>query len=499
MHKIGVIVLLVLVTSVGYGQLPVVSIELHPDSIAKLERDPFLGEDVYGDFIGSDGIRRVNVDLNYRGAYQLRTLIQNSSYRNWKVKVKKEERYLDRREWNYNFEDHPRQVLAYSLMQKAGVPAPDCHHVLFSVNNEKQQLYSEYEDPDNNHWLTDQFGDNDGDLFKAAYDIPGEPRFFAELNTLGDQNADYYQHYSKKTNHKNEGEGDYSSLISLIKIINETEEAIFVEELKSVFNTDVFIKLLVVSNFISNWDSYPVRPKNYWLYQNPADNRWTFIPWDLDATFQKNTTALNHMGSSASAFYQFDEYEAYDLQPQEGSERPLVRRMMKFGTFRNAYVDEYKKALSSYLNEEKIGVVLDSLVSSLENQITVSDFYFDEVEHIKSFLSIKTRIVINELDNYDYLSELKLSSIAVEESRFEFVLYPNPSKGNFLLTVNSVNPLFANITCVDISGRTNNALGSYILDKEKEAHIDLKHLSKGVYFLKIHNNKMSKTIKVVIK
>jgi spore coat protein CotH len=80
---------------------------------------------------------------------------------------------------------------------------------------------------------------------------------------------------------------------------------------KKYFEVKTFIPYLVVSNFILNWDSYPTRPKNYWLYDNPSVYRWQFIPWDLDATFQEKMSGLITVHTDLSIFSQLDRYEPY--------------------------------------------------------------------------------------------------------------------------------------------------------------------------------------------
>ncbi len=388
---------------VVFGLLPEVSITVLSQDIQLLEQDPFFAEDIQGTFIGGDGVQHDTIDVNYRGAWRLGHLIDNGfTQRNWKVKVHKENQYRNRREWNYNYEDHPRQVLAYALMSKAGVAAASCRSVVLSVNGKQQGLYIEFEDPDNKNWLADKFGDNDGDLFKAAFDVPNEQRYFATLEDLGDTADDYYWHYRKKTNHKDAGASDYRSIISFIKVINDTPDDQFVETLKKNFDTDAFIKYLVVSNFISNWDSYPVRPKNFWLYQNPLDSQWTFIPWDLDATFQPYTFNLNKMGATASIFYQFDGYEPYEKQDDEGEARPLITRMMQFDEFRGAYIEEYIGAMETYLSKDMMYDLLDSLEREVNQTNALKDkgAFSNAITEIKEFVTTKTTSVTQQLSPY---------------------------------------------------------------------------------------------------
>ena len=335
------------------ANVPKVEIEIDDAGKAQLESDPFNGPKVPGGFIDASG-RHYEVELNYRGAYALERLIDSGKMqRNWKVKFPKTDKYRNRREWNFNYEPSVRQKLAYDLLKFAGVKMPSPRHVRLIVNGEPQGVYLEWEDPDSKDWLWDRFGDDEGDLYKAAYDVPDEPKYFADMTYLGDADEDYFLHYRKKTNNDRLPD-DYSILRGFLYDLNYTADDEFVDWMQASFNWESFITYLAVSNFMSNWDGYPQRPKNFWLYNNPTTDKWTFIPWDLDATFELYMDGLNQMGTDASIFYQFDEFEPYELQEGESEDRPLVRRMMAYPKFRDAYIARYKELMSGVLDADYI-------------------------------------------------------------------------------------------------------------------------------------------------
>lgn len=349
-----------------------VQIEVDPQSILQLESNPFNGPDVLGAFVDEFQVRTPSVDLNYRGAYALLRLIQSQAQqRNWKVKFPKNPMYRNRREWNFNFEPSIRHRLAYDLMRLAGVKVPNTRHVFLSVNRIAQGIYLEYEDPDNKPFLLDKFGDDRGDLYKAATDVPNQPKYFATLEYLGQRDASYYQHYRKMTNNDDPARaGDFGQLREFLKGLNLTSDRYFERFLRLNFEVEKFISYLVVSNFVSNWDSYPQRPKNFWLFQVLATHRWVFLPWDLDSTFQPSKSDLNQMGTDASVFYQLDGFIDYPgRHAEEGTARPLVRRMMRVGAFRSAYLARYREALSTFLSEpyliERVRLLSDLLAQSL--------------------------------------------------------------------------------------------------------------------------------------
>jgi spore coat protein CotH len=355
--------------------IPTIQIEVSDADLAMLEADPFHADDVNGVFVDGTGTRYEGVDVSFRGAYALQNLINQGDRRNWKVKFKRAQRYRGRREWNLNYEPHFRQKLAYDLMELAGVKLTGARHVLLAVNGKPHGLYLEYEDPDDLDWLRDSFSDGTGDLYKAAYDLPdaADQRAFAELTYLGANDSDYLLHYNKKTNKDGALETDYSSIREFIYGLNSTPAEKIPAWLDERIEVAELLSYLVVTNFVSHWDGYPHRPKNFWMYENPASGKWSLIPWDMDATFQTTTFGLNQMGTTASAFYQFDGYEPYGRDADEGTERPLVRRMMEHAQFREAYVARYKEALATFLRQEALLQHLAELFALAQQYASAED------------------------------------------------------------------------------------------------------------------------------
>jgi len=384
-------------------EVPTVALTVSDADRALLDADPYFAPDVQGTFTSETGQRWDPVEVNYRGAYTLQSQIQSGdSHRNWKLKFPKSNQYRGRTEWNLNHEPNIRQELAYDLLRFAGVRVPSARHVLLEVNGVPQGLYLQYEDPDSGGWLTDMFGDASGDLYKAATDLPTDPptKLFATLEYLGDEDAAYVGHYNKKKNSGGLEIPDYSQLRSFLSSLNETPDAGFAPWLKGALDWDKFVSFLVVSNFINNWDSYPQRPKNFWLYQIPAAGHWVFIPWDVDGTFQPDPWGtLNVTGSSASVFWQMDAWEPYGGHSEEGTQRPLVRRAMTQPALRGEYVARYRELMGSLLTASYLHARVDALVGLLDSVATEVERteLHDSAEEIQRFIDERTVKVSAEL------------------------------------------------------------------------------------------------------
>ncbi len=478
--------------------LPKVNIVIAQDSFNVLEANPFTAEDVHGKFIADTGSVPIPqviepAELNYRGAYALLNLINDYKgsikRRNWKVKLPKDQQYMNRRELNFNYQNHVREFMADYLMNQAKVPLAQNRFVLLSVNGVSHGLYMQIEDVDNKSFLLETFGNKEGDLYKSAYDTPADPnnRYWADFSYLGPNDADYFFHYDKKTNNNGDAETDYSSIRRFTEMVNLTPDESFEVTLKSNFAWENFIRYLVVSNFISNWDGYPQRPKNSWLYQNPADGKWNFIPWDLDATFEPVTVGtnlgMNMMGQYCSIFHYMDEYEPY--QPgasSETKERPLVWRIMKVPFFRNYYVEEYKKALDTYLSESKINNVLDSISAVIKKNVSNTNWntFAVTVNQTKTFVTNKTTFVTNEI------SKLPSAVPEINANNFEIKIYPIPAKDYFTLSIDIKNATNLEIAVFDLTGKLVKSIYHQTTSQGKqELRFSTEELNSGNYLLRI--------------
>jgi spore coat protein CotH len=93
--------------------------------------------------------------------------------------------------------------------------------------------------------------------------------------------------YVKKTN---EDDMDWSDIESLFTVLHDetrtTDPATWRTNLEAVFDTDVFLKYLATNTLIQNWDTYGRMTHNYFLYNDPASSKLTWIPWDNNEALQ---------------------------------------------------------------------------------------------------------------------------------------------------------------------------------------------------------------------
>ena len=222
---------------------------------------------------------------------------------------------------NYDDNSMMREKVAGDVFRNAGLAGSHTAFYTLYVDHgngpEYFGVYTMVEDVEDTV-LDENFSDDDGNLYKPD----GDAASFA----LGTYDED---EYVKKTN---EDEADFTDVASLLSILHDvtrtTDAATWRSNLETVFDTDVFLKYLAANTVIQNWDTYGRMTHNYYLYNNPDNNKLTWIPWDnneaLQTGKQGGSLPLDFSGLNASEWpligylYQDDVYkEQYDTYVQE--------------------------------------------------------------------------------------------------------------------------------------------------------------------------------------
>lgn len=86
----------------------------------------------------------------------------------------------------------------------------------------------------------------------------------------------------------------------------------------------------------------------------------------------------------------------------------------------------------------------------------------------------------------------------VENNKVIVTLYPNPTENSTKLVVNGVEGN-VNIVITDVQGRTINTINVKALNNSIEQLIDVANFTKGVYYVRIINDKFNKTQKLIVK
>ena len=225
------------------------------------------------------------VGVRYKGNASF-SLMQGSLKRNMKIKLdwtEDDQRYSQVKTLNLNAggldPSKLRDALGYAVFRDAGVPAPRTSFAEITLtvpgkyDKEPLGLYTIVEQVDKT-FLKDRFQSKKGLLMK--------PEGISSVEYQGD-NWDNYSSLYRPDDEPLSSQA--SRLIDFARLVHERDDERFRREIESYLDVDGFLHFIAVNALIVNLDTLLAMPQNYYLYLQPATDRFIFFPWDLDISF----------------------------------------------------------------------------------------------------------------------------------------------------------------------------------------------------------------------
>lgn len=160
------------------------------------------------------------------------------------------------------------QCMAYDLYSAAGIIAPRCNLAKVVINNEDMGVYSHVESI-KKPFLERTFGNKSGNLYEAQ---------------VADLGSELNQRFELKTN---KTANDRSDLEAFARVLQADDET-FLTQLAQHVDIEKFITFWAVETLIGHWDSATGNTNNYYMYHNPDDDLFHFIPWGTDSAFTRD-------------------------------------------------------------------------------------------------------------------------------------------------------------------------------------------------------------------
>jgi spore coat protein H len=158
-----------------------------------------------------------------------------------------------------------RQCLSYALFAKAGIRAPRCNWAHVTAQGKDLGIYSHVE-PIKRPFLLRAFGDARGNLYEGQ---------------VSDFSAGRLSTFELKTN---EQQNDRSDLDAVAQALKTGDTEVW-DALDEAIDMDAFLTFWAMEVLVGHWDSYSGNQNNFYLYRNPKDHRFRFIPWGTDGAF----------------------------------------------------------------------------------------------------------------------------------------------------------------------------------------------------------------------
>lgn len=172
-----------------------------------------------------------------------------------------------------------REALACSVFRAAGVPAARTAFVELYLtvpgkfDHVLVGLYTLIEEVDGT-FLKHYYPSSKGLLLK--------PEGIHGIPYLGPD----WKRYEDRLRPKKEGDAKAKErYLAFTRLVNFADDEEFNKTIGQMLNVDNFLRYVAACSAMVNQDSFVGIGHNYYLYLNPADNRFNFIPWDLNNTF----------------------------------------------------------------------------------------------------------------------------------------------------------------------------------------------------------------------
>lgn len=295
-----------------------------------------------------------------------------------------------------------RSKLCWDLFGLIDEKASRAAHTAVYINGIYFGLYISIEHIDD-EFLDKNYIDDSGNLWKCLYPADlvykgGDPDLYKE--EFWGRRA-----YDLKTN---EDQDDYTELAYLIDVINNTPDNTFADSLEAILNVTEVLKYFAMNNLVGGWDDYWFLMNNYYLYHEPSQDIFRWIPYDYDNTFGIDWFDIDWVNIDPYTFATIDE-----------GLRPLVERIMNNDQYRNLYThflqfyNQHVYDLNHW--EERIDSLKDMITPwaetdwfrTLDYRFTVEDFHNSfssdgySNQHVKrglkEFITLKNQILPSQL------------------------------------------------------------------------------------------------------
>jgi hypothetical protein len=232
--------------------------------------------------------------------------------------------------------------LITDILRSAGVKASRCNYARLDLNGKSIGVYVNVERIDKT-FLERHFGTARGGLFK----VEGGPG--ADFRYVGGDPA-LYRHIELHSGDKVEA---FPELLDFIRAMSDP--ALSEADLRRRLDVDAFAKTTAVMLLSGAFDQYTGwNPHNYYLYRNPADQRWTYIPWDLD------------VGFADRAFGNIPVLDGWHAAwPAPVPDRPLMERLISQPNILRQYREQADTILETWFRPE----ILIPKLRALHDQI----------------------------------------------------------------------------------------------------------------------------------
>jgi hypothetical protein len=162
-------------------------------------------------------------------------------------------------------------------------------------------------------------------------------------------------------------------------------------------------------------------------------------------------------------------------------------------------MEENSKSFEVYRSLDGINYTLVSTVKAKGNSQSFSNYSFaDNNLYGQAIQNVFYKLKVTDLNGAFIWSSILHFSQVVESSNTSIAsVYPNPSKGIVNVNFSSISENDFSLELLDMYGNVHHSLTNNDVNGLYSVSIDFSHLANGVYYVKLNENGLSTTTKVI--
>ena len=235
------------------------------------------------------------------------------------------------------------QFMGYALFNAIGSPAPRCAYAKVTVNGENLGIYSHVE-TFRRPLLERAFGNSDGPLYEGTV-------------------VDFYEEWENSFEHKRgddaRGRAHIIALINVLANPKATEA-----DIGELVDLDSFYRFWAIEGLVGFWDGYSGNKNNFFVYLNPEDNKFYFLPWGMDSIFTK-MSKIEFMN---------DRRAPISVKTQG----LIAYKLYQFETGRQRYAEALTEILDKHWNTSELLAALDKATVRVEPHLVPAQRVIEE-------------------------------------------------------------------------------------------------------------------------
>ncbi len=245
---------------------------------------------------------------------------------------------------NFNDPTQMREVLAYDLFRRAGLPASRTAYakVWLTVPGQFERrylgLYTVVE-PVEGGFLKRHFGSKKGLLTK--------PEGLRGIEYLGNDWPPYAGRYEPKTKVR---DADARRLIAFARFIEEADDVTFAAKLGNYASPETLLRFIALNALLANMDSFLGNGHNYYLYVHPQTGLAHFVAWDLNEAFGRHP-----MAGPPSAQMSFS------IRRPQGFPNRLIERVLADPKLDEAYLAQCSELLTNLFDTAQLHARIEAI------------------------------------------------------------------------------------------------------------------------------------------